>query len=449
MTKKFMSATPICWRNTAACFIVMACTLPLALSPNAGSVHAQTVSSSAAPEDDSADRIARWIGRLGHEKFSEREIASKALAKAGQPAIRPLADAVAESPDREIVARSFDLLGKFVNGPHAIQVMDAGQALKESELSLVRRRAEMIIRLGREGIVSQMEALGAQFTRDRSLRVIRVDFDKPWRGTDEQVEHLDRLPYVHTIDCEGSTISDNALRHFARVDSLEKIYLGRSDVTGTGIKHLIGHERLTYLSLIHKTINEEAFEHLGQMVRLKQLGLEDTGLTDAKLLKLSELRELETLWLTNADITDDGLAVLKNFPKLSHLVLEGISISGAGLKHLEAATQMYDLSLSRVPLEKEFFHHVAALDQLTSLKLEGTPVDDETVAQLKGNEKLQKLWLNGTSVTEDAIETFDSLSGLTQLYLPPNRFSKEAIAEIRKNNPRCRVRIYSAPVARR
>jgi len=60
------------------------------------------------PPDDAG--IARLIGQLGSEKFSEREAAGEALLAIGEPALKALRQAAATSEDAEIRRRATTLV---------------------------------------------------------------------------------------------------------------------------------------------------------------------------------------------------------------------------------------------------------------------------------------------------------------------------------------------------
>jgi hypothetical protein len=57
-----------------------------------------------------AERIARLIGLLGHDKFSQRESASKELEALGTPALEPLHQAMASTQDAEVYRRADQII---------------------------------------------------------------------------------------------------------------------------------------------------------------------------------------------------------------------------------------------------------------------------------------------------------------------------------------------------
>lgn len=57
-----------------------------------------------------SERIARLIGQLGHDQFSQRESASKELEAIGPPALEPLRQAMATTQDTEVYRRANQII---------------------------------------------------------------------------------------------------------------------------------------------------------------------------------------------------------------------------------------------------------------------------------------------------------------------------------------------------
>ena len=64
-----------------------------------------------AADDPPADRLGRLVRQLGHQRYAQREEASRELAAVGEPAVGALRAAAAASPDPEVRARAERVIG--------------------------------------------------------------------------------------------------------------------------------------------------------------------------------------------------------------------------------------------------------------------------------------------------------------------------------------------------
>src|SRR5213596_3104462 len=69
-----------------------------------------------------SDQVARWVARLGHDSFTEREKATKELEGIGPPALGALRQSQ-NSPDAEVKRRSRELVQKIEKRVEAERVL--------------------------------------------------------------------------------------------------------------------------------------------------------------------------------------------------------------------------------------------------------------------------------------------------------------------------------------
>jgi hypothetical protein len=64
--------------------------------------------------EDPADRVARLVRQLGHDKYAAREAAGRELEAIGEPALGALRTATAASPDAEVRDRAGRVIGSIL-----------------------------------------------------------------------------------------------------------------------------------------------------------------------------------------------------------------------------------------------------------------------------------------------------------------------------------------------
>jgi hypothetical protein len=129
--------------------------------------------------------------------------------------------------------------------------------------------------------------------------------------TDADLEPLQGLPHLCTLNLYGTKITDAGLKYISGLATLQTVYLNNTPVTDAGL------------------------QHLQKLVNLRELGLHQTHVTDAGLASLKGLTSLSDLSLSGPQISDQGLMQLKGLFNLRHLFLSGTSVTPAGVYDLK------------------------------------------------------------------------------------------------------------------
>ena len=120
----------------------------------------------------------------------------------------------------------------------------------------------------------------------------------------------------------------NAARPIVNID------LHHTKATDADLERLQALARLRSLNLNGTGITDAGMRYVGGLVALQTLLLNETRVGDAGLRQLQHLTELRELSLFHTHVTDDGLALLKDLAELQTLDLSGTQVTGAGLAHL-------------------------------------------------------------------------------------------------------------------
>jgi hypothetical protein len=166
-----------------------------------------------------------------------------------------------------------------------------------------------------EAAVERAKHLGGSVTYDPARPkgpVIGVDLHRT-RVTDTDLELLQALTGVRTLNLYGTRVTDAGLKHVGGLNSLQTLYLNDTPVTDAGLPHLQG------------------------LTGLKELGLDRTRVTDEGLPQLKKLAALNKLVLGGPQITDRGLRYLKDFRSLKSLLLDGAGVTPDGIRELKRA----------------------------------------------------------------------------------------------------------------
>jgi hypothetical protein len=214
------------------------------------------------------------------------------------------------------------------------------------------------------------------------FELVEVDLRKQRELTDsalEPLEHVSRLRSVFLDD--DPRIGDAALAHLRSQTNLQKLGLSGTRVTDAGMAVV------------------ERFRHL------ELLAIGGTKLTDEALSHLKGLTELQTLWLGNGpQVTDAGLAHLQNLTQMRGMIFYGAPLNGSGFQYLKGMTHLEGLALNRTRLTDEGLAHLARLHGLRSLNIAKTRITDAGLQYLKGMTNLERLDLSLTTVTPNAVE---------------------------------------------
>lgn len=256
--------------------------------------------------------IHRLVEQLGAEKFSERQVASKALLGHRRFALPALTKAVGHD-DLEIRSRARKL----------IAVIDAD-----------------VIDLRARGAKVKIDETGPDHP------IVAVDFNNA-SVTDEDCRWLARQPQLREVSiCQGQGVTDAGLRHFRSHPSLALLILKRAVVTDEGLRALATVRNLQGLALLFVAINGEGLRSFSELPRFRELQLTSTNLNDAGLEQVARLRHLKSLYITQARFTDRGMKHLAKLSSLEWLILDSVeSITDAGILHLRHLKKLKSLSL--------------------------------------------------------------------------------------------------------
>lgn len=154
----------------------------------------------------------------------------------------------------------------------------------------------------------------------------------------------------------------------------------------------------------------------GLLVRLKSEHLDRKGKIDSEILAtLVPLKEL-TIELRGLPLSDEGLKSLMAKVKLVGLDVSGSEISDRGL-----------------------LEFVTAESRLRLLDLSFTRVSDEGLKAVSAQSELRHLSLINCRVTDCGIASLTRLTHLREIYLTKTSVSSQAVEQLRRRLPMCRI----------
>jgi hypothetical protein len=197
---------------------------------------------------------------------------------------------------------------------------------------------------------------------------------------------------------------------------------------------------LQSLNLDRTAVSDKGLEHVKGMTRLRELCLRCPRVTDAGLKCLAGLTKLEQLWLWGDEqVGDAGLASLKDLHRLSVLSLWHTQVTDAGLKELAPLTSLHMLDLRSTRITDSGLTHLSALSNLESLWLSSTQVTDVGLRDLKSLQSIDLLVLDGTRVTDAGLENVKALPKLVSLNLRDTGVTDEGVKKLQQEMPSCHV----------
>jgi Leucine-rich repeat (LRR) protein len=165
----------------------------------------------------------------------------------------------------------------------------------------------------------------------------------------------------------------------------------------------------------------------------------DRTISRSEMYALSHLGNLRELAVPHAQIEQTGFLYLCALRQLETLDLQQTSIQNDDLCHIARLSKLKILKLNNTKIGNRGASHLANLTNLHRLHLQQTQIGDEGVKHLSKLTKLKYLDLSDTLVTEESLELLAQHTQLLLLALPPDIFSLEARAEIRKRLPKCDI----------
>jgi hypothetical protein len=143
----------------------------------------------------------------------------------------------------------------------------------------------------------------------RSLRHLYL---QETQVTDTGIKHLASLQKLTGLNLYGTQVTDNGVASLKSLKKLGALSLGRTRVTDAGLE-LPPHWRdtLCVLDLQGTTVTDEGLRHLSTFRELRRLDLRDTNVTDAGIKHLKGLRKLQILNLLGTKVTETAKRDLK------------------------------------------------------------------------------------------------------------------------------------------
>ena len=239
--------------------------------------------------------------------------------------------------------------------------------------------------------------------------------DVPLR--DEELEGLETLASVTSLNLTRTGITDAGLEHVAQLHALRELFLGSTPVTDQGLLNLSHLPTLTRLQLNDTDVTGEAFAEMESRATISHLDLSDAAVTDAGCRGIGQLSVLTTLDLSNAKITDEGLAHLTKLNYLRSLKLGGTAVRGSPFAQFEAMPFLGSLDLAATPCGDDVSHLFSLCPALVDVDLSRTAISDAALAKLNGHAALLSLDLSETSVTDRGLGELKTLPELRSLFL--------------------------------
>ena len=213
----------------------------------------------------------------------------------------------------------------------------------------------------------------------------------------------------------------------------------------------------------------DEFDNEGRMIAFSMRFVDKKaklkGVSLSELAASENAKNLERLTAHSADLTDEDMAYLAEFPNLKYLELNvNPKITDQGLQHLKGLKELRYLSLFYCPeLTGSGFEYLTKLEKLVNLNISNNQISDKHLSQLQKINSLQvlnvdpntdqgmaelsrfsslrRLWIGGKQeqLTDAGLEKLSSLSNLEILMLPRDKYSEEAIAQLKQSLPDCRI----------
>lgn len=280
------------------------------------------------------------------------------------------------------------------------------------------------------------------------------------RVTDAGVAHLAGLKNLTELYLGGTRVSDEGLKHLAGLAKLTTLGVGDTGVTGSGLKHLTGLKRLTHIDLFQDKVTDEALRTMQEAGLLHALHQAEVyGGTKGHVVdgsRPTSQEEVRTFNLNFTRVTGAGVKYLADLKNLTNLYLDSSQVTGEGLKHAAELKNLIVLKLGSADVTGESLKPLAGLKNLTHLEL---PITDGTLRALHEAELLHRLRqaagaggkrptradevvsldLSGARLKGEGLKYVARLKNLATLNLSDTDVTDDAIAELRKALPDCKI----------
>jgi hypothetical protein len=173
----------------------------------------------------------------------------------------------------------------------------------------------------REQILAWIQKAGGTVTFDSSAPnhpIVGVDLHKT-KITDADLEVLQGLTSLRTLNLYGTRISDAGLRNLSGLTGLQTLFLNNTSVTDAGLKALEGLAGLRELDLNQTAVTDRGLPQLKSLTNLNKLVVSGSKITDFGLMQLNGMKNLRELVLVQTGVTAGGLQDFKDAMPHTHV----------------------------------------------------------------------------------------------------------------------------------
>lgn len=248
------------------------------------------------------------------------------------------------------------------------------------------------------------------------------------RFGDEDVAKLSKFTGLHSLDLEGTQVTDVGLLRLAEIRTISRIGLARTKVTGLGLQTYIEKAKLTvYIDLREAAIDCDQLAESTAIkrifgLRLGKAQVDNTGLT--KLLAVANLTELD---LTDCEIDETAFQNAGTLDILK-LVLDGTLMSDVPFSALLSSLNCSKLSINRTALTDNILPSLALATGVDGLQLSETRITESGLANSQ-IQHLTRLSLNGKQFTGECFSAWRP-SSLNHLDLSNSGVSDQTLAKV-------------------
>lgn len=431
-----------------------------------------------ADERPGKQQIDRWVRDLGSKQFSRRTAATKALIRAGKPAI-PAVTSAASSDDREKRTRALQVLLTLVRSRDAATV-----AAAEGGLSSVARSQYADTSVRAKKVLVTIES-----SRLRGLWEItsaRTNGEPSRGAVGRQVMFLNGAVFSQHDDpafgphCQGvpvelhpaATPRKIKLRNFACAyglkDSRLTICIPKrpTEVPPQKLESKRGDGRRLIVLKKIPTRNTNSKVHLAERAaqkRLKTLKCEFGAVLRPGWLSgllsptpphawsievfgtsydwlVEHHGYLVSIRLKRPQHNDAALRELRYFPDLNEVTLVNSKVADRHVRSLSVVKALKSLNVNCTDITDACAADIAKHKQLVDLNLSQTEVTDRAMPQISKCRELKRLKLWGCKLTDAAVAHLLKLKQLRRLDVSGTQISDNGIRRLRSGLPKCAIK---------
>ena len=212
-------------------------------APLAAGVEPDEKAAARRPADVSAEVIQKWIAQLDSDLFIEREVATRRLIEAGQPAIASLAKA-ADGDRLETATRAVRVLLQLTEAEQIETAREALAALAQLERRPVERKAARAVldQFRETRALAEIVRLGGteriRYQVEGREVVGQLVIGRQWKGGDAGLRRVADIRYLQTLSLHGAMVTDAGIAHLKGMAALQRIELYGTKVTRQGLAAL-------------------------------------------------------------------------------------------------------------------------------------------------------------------------------------------------------------------